>query len=466
MNLAITSQFRPFTYDELVKPFLQYKEAYEKAEQDYSNLSAQTEMWKDIANQTSNPEAYAMYQRYSTDLNSIMDDFSRGMNVNNRRALLGMKRRYYQDIQPIADASAAMKEANQLRDKAGPDAIFEIGRYNSIDDFLHGKTANNKFESRKDIASMTAALTQATVQSILNDPIIRQSMNPQFLEIIQKRGLGSLDDLQSALSGSAEASNRFSQIKNQIIDQIGGLDRFDSAGKAAVDRAINEGLYAGLDNYQTSLQQNGEYMTKAQRISSAITAAQLEDREEQKRLKQQQDKVNRGKRVIATEQNRADIARSRGVKPEDILLGKSYYQYIDNTGQFQYGTTPWGFKTADGSKATLIYGKSDSQSTKSNPKVGSILGVTNLRMNKGRAWYDAGTNNKVYSKDALEGATYVPSESTTLAEDQYIDQFLREHPEVKKESLAFYRQWVDEDGDVCLPNEKGAKQVLLITDKQ
>jgi len=53
-----------------------------------------------------------------------------------------------------------------------------------------------------------------------------------------------------------------------MIQQVGGLDRFDAAGRTAIEGAINEGLYAGLNNYQTSLQANGEYMTKAQRVSA------------------------------------------------------------------------------------------------------------------------------------------------------------------------------------------------------
>lgn len=269
MNLVINSTFRPFTFDEMVKPLALYKQEYDKVEQDYSDLTAQTEMWKDIANQTNSPEAYAMYNRYSQDLAHITESFSKGMNLNNRQALLGMKRRYSQDIAPIAQASEAMKAANELRDKLGSDAIFEVGRYNSLDDFLHGKTANNKYESRKDIATRTAALAQATAQSILEDPIIKSSMSPQFLEVIEKRGLGSLDELQAAIAGNPVAANRFAQIKSQMIDQLGGLDRFDIEGQRAVEGAIHEGMFAGLNNYQTSLQQDGEYMTKAQRNADA-----------------------------------------------------------------------------------------------------------------------------------------------------------------------------------------------------
>lgn len=91
MQLVIDSKFRPFSYDELIKPLVQYKETYDKVEADYSNLAAQTEQWKDIANQTQSPEAYAMYSKYANDLNNIVDDFSKGMTLQNRSQLLAMK---------------------------------------------------------------------------------------------------------------------------------------------------------------------------------------------------------------------------------------------------------------------------------------------------------------------------------------------------------------------------------------
>lgn len=499
MNIIVDSTFNPFSYRDLMQPVYDYKQAYEETEAAYADLVTQTEAWKDIANRENSPEAYAMYKSYSDQLNAIVDDFSQGMNPRNRRQLLGMKRRYASEITPIAKASEAMNAANALRDQAGSDAIFEVGRYSSIDDFLHGKTANNKFESRKDIVARTAALTQATAQSILEDPIIRQSMSPQFLEVIQKRGLGSLEELQAAIAGNPAAANRFAQIRNQMINQVGGLDRFDSQGRAAVEGAINEGLYAGLNNYQTSLQQNGEYMTKAQRVSAAQSAAQLALQEEQWNYKVAQDKETRAKaegrapvavrpdgtrvytnalgetwtttptKVKATTQNRADIARSRGVKPEDIPLGRTYYQYTDNTGKSQYGSSPYGFRTSDGSMATLQYSKPSTITppTPKNPaKLNNILGVTNLRSTpSGKAAWDKETKGKVYSEDDLEGATSVPPTSLTKAEDIYVDNLLKEYPGVNKENLVFYRQWVDKDGDVCSPNTEGAKQVLLITDK-
>lgn len=263
MQLVIDSKFRPFSYDELIKPLMQYKEAYDKAEADYSNLATQTEQWKDIVNQTQSPEAYAMYSKYANDLNNIVDDFSKGMTLQNRSQLLSMKRRYASDIQPIARASEAMKTANELRVKAGPDAIFEVGEYNSLDQFLHGKTANNRYQSRDAITKRTAAMTEAAMASAMKDPEFKKALGNQYWMLTQHTG-GSYEDLKAAIANNAQAQNRFAEIKAQVMKDA-GYDRYDTMGKQAIEDAINTGLYAGLDKPTRTFQANQNFQSDYQK---------------------------------------------------------------------------------------------------------------------------------------------------------------------------------------------------------
>lgn len=277
MNLVINSQFRPFTYDEMVKPLVQYKEAYDKVEQDYSDLATQTEMWKDIVNQTNSPEAYKMYKGYSDQLNSIIDDFSKGMTLKNRNALLGMKRDYAKNITPIARASEAMNAANELRVKAGPDAIFEVGEYNSLDQFLHGETANNRYQSKEALTKKTAAITEAAMAEALKDPKFQKAMGDQFWTITQHTG-GSYDELMEAMKLGMEdnpiAHNRFSQIRQEVAKNS-GIQNYDVAGQRAIMEAINTGLYAGLDKPVRNFQNNVDHVTPAQAHSMRMQEAQL-----------------------------------------------------------------------------------------------------------------------------------------------------------------------------------------------
>ena len=265
MQLVIDSKFRPFSYDELVKPLTQYKEAYDKVEEQYSDLVSQTEQWKDIANRTKSPEAYAMYSKFANDLNNIVDDFSRGMTLQNRSQLMSMKRRYSSEILPIARASEAMKEANDLRVKSGPDAIFEVGEYNSLDQFLHGKTANNRSQSRDALTKRTAAITEAVMASAMKDPEFKTALGNQYWMLTQHTG-DSYEKLKAAIANNPQAQNRFAEIKAQMMKEA-GYDRYDAMGKQAIESAINTGLYAGLDKPVRSFQANQNFMSDYQKAN-------------------------------------------------------------------------------------------------------------------------------------------------------------------------------------------------------
>lgn len=271
MNIRITSKFRPFSFDELLKPMAIYKEAYDKAEEDYNSLAVQTEQWRDIANQTKSPEAYAMFNKYATDLQAATENFSKGMTLQNKGQLLAMKRRYASDILPIAKASEAMKEANEFRMKMGPDAIFEVGEYNSLDKFLHGKTANNKYVSRDALTKRTAAMTEAAMASAMKDPEFQKTLGNQYWMLTQHTG-GSYEDLKAAIANNAQAQNRFAEIKAQVMKDA-GYDRYDTMGKQAIEDAINTGLYAGLDKPARSFQANQAYLNplQAEQLSQAKT---------------------------------------------------------------------------------------------------------------------------------------------------------------------------------------------------
>lgn len=271
MNIRITSKFRPFSFDELLKPMAIYKEAYDKAEEDYNSLAVQTEQWRDIANQTKSPEAYAMFNKYATDLQTATENFSKGMTLQNKGQLLAMKRRYASDILPIAKASEAMKEANEFRMKMGPDAIFEVGEYNSLDKFLHGKTANNKYVSRDALTKRTAAMTEAAMASAMKDPEFQKTLGNQYWMLTQHTG-GSYEDLKAAIANNAQAQNRFAEIKAQVMKDA-GYDRYDTIGKQAIEDAINTGLYAGLDKPARSFQANQAYLNplQAEQLSQAKT---------------------------------------------------------------------------------------------------------------------------------------------------------------------------------------------------
>lgn len=279
MYLKLDTKFNPFTYDEIMKPLLYYNEAYKEAEADYSDLASQSGAFEDIVNRETSPEAYDMYHRFSSELNNAIGDFSKGMTSRNRGALLGLKRRYAQEITPIAKASEAMKEANDLRVKAGPDAVFEVSEYNSLDPFLHGGTPNNRYQSKEAITKKTALMIEAAMQDeILKDPIIKEALGGQYWEIVQHTG-GSYEDLTEALKQAIISNpivgNRFSEIRNKVAADV-GYDNYDDIGKQKIVDAIDTGLFAGLDKPTRQFMGNQNFMSDKDKMSLALEQERLD----------------------------------------------------------------------------------------------------------------------------------------------------------------------------------------------
>jgi hypothetical protein len=173
-----------------------------------------------------------------------------------------------------------MKEANDLRVKAGPDAIFEVGEYNSLDQFLHGKKANNKYQSRDALTKRTAAMTEAAMASAMKDPEFQKAMGDQYWMLTQHTG-GSYEDLKAAIANNAQAQNRFAEIKAQVMKDA-GYDRYDASGKQAIEDAINTGLYAGLDKPARSFQANQNFQSDYQKAQ--LKLAQNADTRAEKQL--------------------------------------------------------------------------------------------------------------------------------------------------------------------------------------
>lgn len=260
--MRLNVQFNPFTYEELIRPIADYNEAYNALAYSYATLSDQTEAFRNEVNATDSRKAYEQFNRYADDLGAAIDDFSKGMTSSNRANLLNMKRRYGREIGTIAKAAEARKAANDLRDKAGPDAIFEVSNYNSLDPFLEGETINNRYQSASNITATTAAMTEAVMAEVAKDPDLLDAIEGYKL-MVQHSG-GSYEDLMAAITNTVTSDpntlNKFNEIKNRVKKDL-GYTNYDVQGQAAIERAINTGLFAGLDKPTKKLIEDKNFMT-------------------------------------------------------------------------------------------------------------------------------------------------------------------------------------------------------------
>ena len=261
MQLVIDSKFRPFSYDELIKPLVQYKEAYDKVEADYSNLAAQTEQWKDIANQTQSPEAYAMYSKYANDLNNIVDDFSKGMTLQNRSQLLAMKRRYASDIKPIENAANRRRElADEQRriDAQDPTRLWQRRASDmSLDEFIHNPSADyGKGISGATLTAQVAAGASALAKQFRDNPErMRKLVGGDYYEYVKQRGFSSQAVL-AAIMNNPDASPVLTNLVESTMDATGVKDW---GSKSTIEQAYNyarQGLWNAVGQDEAQLVNN------------------------------------------------------------------------------------------------------------------------------------------------------------------------------------------------------------------
>lgn len=235
MYITINSEFKPFTYDELTKPLRDYTEAYNKVEEQYATLAQQTEAWKNIATQENSPEAYAMYKKYSDELNAVVEDFSKGMTIQNRSKLSGLKARYASEITPIANAYNAMQAANKYRDDVrakDSTAVFIKNRYSSIDDFLNGETADNNYISGSQIEASILGKTYAKA-------------NEAFTELTKNGKVNANTAARLVMSGQSFDIN---DVINEELEAV-GADRFDPESRQMLEAYIASGVEKGFGSF-------------------------------------------------------------------------------------------------------------------------------------------------------------------------------------------------------------------------
>lgn len=255
-TLTVNSQFDPFSYQELLQPTLMATQAHRELEDQYNELSAKADIWNNLINKERDKRAYELYKSFSDDLIQQVDQLAKeGLNTTSRKGMLNMKSRYSKEITPLIEARDALKEANALRDKLGPRAIFEVSRYTSLDDFLDGKVANNRYVDTNEVIARVGDRAKSTASVLYNNLVSSGVPREEAISRIQRL---EFPELLNIGTEEWEASSG---------------DSFDREGKAKLENAIITGMNKALDQVISD-----ETLTAAQRDASARGWAAIEEK--------------------------------------------------------------------------------------------------------------------------------------------------------------------------------------------
>ena len=273
-SYVIDSSFQPFSMQELLTPFVMYKDAYEKQEAVLNELNKNTDTFKyleQVAKDNPESKAAQIYNSYANDLRRYGDDFSaNGLSMANRRGLLNMQRRYQGEIGRLVSADEAMREQVKLRNAAranGQNLLYATDNL-SIDDFLDNRTPNLYNINADELRKEGAQYAQAASGRIYGNTEIN-NVNKYFQEIIQRQGYSP--EVMAAWRQNLESIPEFNQAINDIMEarQVNGnlTGRNYEVARQSIINGIMEG---SAYQEKRSVQQNPGVLTAAQAASNAL----------------------------------------------------------------------------------------------------------------------------------------------------------------------------------------------------
>lgn len=286
-SLVINSQFKPFSYQEMLAPTLMATQAHQELENQYGELATKASVWEEMANEQTDPYAYKMYKTYANDLEEQAGQLAReGLNAASRRDMLNMRARYSKEITPIEQAyTARQKQAEQQQQALLQDPTLLLSRRastTSLDDYIRNPQLAYEAYSGKLITAQAASAASALAKEMQEKPRKwRSILGNSYYETMMQKGFSSQAVLQ-AIQDNPDAAPQLTRIVEDAINSSGVRDWGDQATIArAIDyakqglwSAVGETQYQTLDNWRAKMAEQEAMQKRAEKRAAAAKEAE------------------------------------------------------------------------------------------------------------------------------------------------------------------------------------------------
>ena len=341
-SLVINSQFKPFSYQEMLAPTLMATQAHQELENQYGELATKASVWEEMANEQTDPYAYKMYKTYANDLEEQAGQLAReGLNAASRRDMLNMRARYSKEITPIEQAyTARQKQAEEQQRALLQDPTLMLSRRastTSLDDYIRNPQLAYESYSGKLITAQAASAASALAKEMQEKPRKwRSILGNSYYETMMQKGFSSQAVLQ-AIQDNPDAAPQLTRIVEDAINSSGVRNWGDQATIArAIDyakqglwSAVGETQYQTLDNWRAKMAEQGAMQIGAEKRAAARKAEELKQA-----------------RLDNLAINPLNIYSSRDLskdekKYKDALKSYSQYFYKDANGRIKMTWKGW-----------------------------------------------------------------------------------------------------------------------------
>lgn len=287
-SLVINSQFKPFSYSEMLQPVLMATQAHQELENQYGEIATKASVWEEMANEQTDPYAYKMYKTYANDLEEQAGQLAReGLNAVSRRDMLNMRARYSKEITPIEQAyTARQKQAEEQQRALLQDPTLMLSRRastTSLDDYIRNPQLAYESYSGKLITAQAASAASALAKEMQEKPRKwRSILGNSYYETMMQKGFSSQAVLQ-AIQDNPNAAPQLTRIVEDAINSSGVRNWGDQATIArAIDyakqglwSAVGETQYQTLDNWGAKMAEQEAMQIRAEKRAAARKAEEL-----------------------------------------------------------------------------------------------------------------------------------------------------------------------------------------------
>lgn len=280
-SIVINSRFRPFSYDDMIKPINALEQRHALIEEQLADLGAQAAKWDTLANQQTDKRAYAQYKKYATDLESAADDLAKnGLSNVSRQNLYNMRTRYNSEIAPIELAyqlrAADIKAQNEMNAKSGGRTVFtKQARTASLDDYLNGLPMDYSSINLNDMITLGAKGSESITKRYFNTKE-GQRFRGQYLQLVKEQGISPTDTQgHNNIIQALRHSGQYPELDKFYNDTLASynVSAYSEADQAKILASLDQGMNMGIYyNQSEDLKEN--WMAKMRAQARMAVAAQ------------------------------------------------------------------------------------------------------------------------------------------------------------------------------------------------
>lgn len=339
-SFVSNAKFRPFNYNELIQPLQAYTQEYNTIQEGMGELGAKAGIFERMANEQTDPQAYAIYKQYSNDLAKQAESLAKqGLTPASRQGLIDMKRRYSSEIVPIEQAYKRRQELiDEQRKLQAQDSTLLFDRPAStlsLDELIANPALSPQSYSGALLSKQVGTAAQNLAKEVRENPRKwRTILGNQYYETIMQKGFRP-DEIMQAVQNNPEASPILQGI---VEDAIGSSGIRNWNDENILNRAYDyarQGLWnaVGETQYQTLSNKAYDYAMQ-ERLAQARKKGTKEDAQSPYFRSSGVTKV----KDVNVEKKKDDIAFIQGVRNGTINLDETAQRVVGSDPLELYGT--------------------------------------------------------------------------------------------------------------------------------